>query len=383
VKKENLIHSFIIDHYKDFNGLLTTQQQVIKIMDIGIHNSNAGPDFICSHVKIGNSDLYGNIEVHVCASEWYSHKHDIDPLYNNVILHIVLHNDKLVYQNNSQQLLPTLILPNQFHEKYCASSICSVQSITDIDNFVKSRYERKYTFIMSLLERCNGDWETVAINLLSYYMGFNVNNDQMLQLTFSISTKIVQILRHNYGQLLALFVGQAGFIDQYDDDIKHTYEYWKTKYHLLVPDIKWKFLRLRPMNFPQVRVTQLVNLLHLHESLSSWFLDDKIGDGFDINEAHKLGTQSKNSLIINVIIAYRYSYMKYHLYTKRANETLYLLNILPVEINAITKKFITDDNKNKIKTSYYSQAIIELYNNYCKTKKCLNCPLSIKFSRSF
>ena len=255
---ERLNEAFIqqIWQYQFFNKnkpLETTSREKIEVLLPGNLNTNSGPDFINSHITLGGREICGDIEIHKKSSEWYSHKHNLDRAYDNVILHVVLENDKRAFYNDGKEI-PTLLLKDYISTQNIKNlelllmwgvNTCKFRSgeeIFDFEKIVKRRMERKTRFIFSLLDSNKGNWEETFLQLLFFNFGFKVNNKEMLELARSISYKIIIKNKERKENILALLLGQAGLIERfyknstnYDkklERIKKTYSLLKTKYKL-------------------------------------------------------------------------------------------------------------------------------------------------------
>ncbi|MEL6276023.1 MAG: DUF2851 family protein, partial [Bacteroidota bacterium] len=268
----------------DLRNLATTEGEPIVIEHFGYHNTNAGPDFSNARIRIGKVHWAGNIEMHLNASEWYDHNHQNDPNYESVILHVVLEEDQPVYRSNGSRI-PCLELrgriPSGLIRKYwrlqhneswipCANQLQSVSTLTInhwLERLMIERLERRAQQLESLLKAVNRDWEELFYQSLARSLGGQVNADAMEILARALPLRI--LLRHKSSQLQieALLFGQAGLIPENSDEaypqkIKREYEVLAAKYKLKsLPKTIWRYLRLRPANFPELRIAQLARLL--------------------------------------------------------------------------------------------------------------------------
>ena len=281
--------------YKLFNTsiLETTNKQTIFIKKGGVHNKNEGPDFLNAHLEIDNQLWVGNVEIHIKSSDWYLHKHEEDVNYDAVILHVVWEHDVDIYMKNSKPL-PTLELKKFVNEsllKNYNSLIYQKQNwipcenqITSIDDFLWNnwlerlyfdRLERKAQIIKEFLQHTKYDFEATAFLLLAKNFGLKINGDAFLQMAKSIDFSVVRKVRSDEQQLMALFFGQAGFLeediqDTYHKNLKDNYVYLKHKYRLKpISRNLFQFFRMRPNNFPTIRLAQLVALYFKHQNLFS------------------------------------------------------------------------------------------------------------------
>ncbi|QTD39374.1 DUF2851 family protein [Polaribacter batillariae] len=407
--------------YKLFSklGLRTSENEVLTILKSGLHNKNAGPDFLNAQLKIGNQTWAGNVEIHVKASDWYLHNHETDANYDAVILHVVWENDAVIYMENNQSL-PTLVLKDFVEEQVlnnyrnlfltptswiaCQSSIANVNDFT-IDHWKErlffERLERKSTEIKILLEKENNNFEAVLFQLLVKNFGLKVNGDAFLRLAQSVDFSIVQKVSSDENQFSALLFGQAGFLeeaveDAYYQQLKAAYHYLKHKFKLeAVSKNHFSFFRMRPNNFPTIRIAQLVSLFHQHQHLFSKLIDLKnLKDFYDLFsiEMHpfwkthynfeatskfsskKLTKSFVDLLIINTIIPLKFLYQK----SRGAVDEesfLEILKKLKPEKNSVISKFA--EFGVSAKNAFETQALLELKNNYCAPKRCLECAIGV------
>lgn len=410
---------YYIWQYKLFTtvDLQTTNQQEIYIQKTGIHNKNEGPDFFNAQIKIDNQLWAGNVEMHVKSSDWYLHKHEEDVNYDAVILHVVWEYDTAVFMKNNKAL-PTLILKdyvsktivanynNLIHYKQnwiaCENQITTVDYFL-IDNWLERLYferlEQKSVFIKELLQETNHDFESVLFQLLAKNFGLKVNGDTFLQLAKSIDFTIVRKVRFDETQIIALFFGQAGFLDDemehnYHQLLKNEYQYLKHK-HQLKPISKntFQFFRMRPQNFPTIRIAQLASLFYKNQNLFSKLMNITKKDDFydlfslEVNDfwkthymfekeskksAKKLSKSFIDLVLINTIIPLKFVYLKSRGEVDE-HHFLSLIRQIASEKNSIISKFT--DLKIQSKNAMESQALLELKNNYCTKKRCLNCAI--------
>ncbi len=415
--KEDFLH--FLWQYKLFqvNNLISVRNETIQVVKSGSHNKNSGPDFLNAHLKINNQLWIGNVEIHVKSSDWYLHKHEEDENYDAVILHIVWEHDVDIYMKNNLPL-PTLILKNfvesNLLENYqklfskqqrfipCENQIAKVGSFL-IKNWLERLYferlENKSVLIKQLLMNSSNDYEAVLFQLLSKNFGMKINGDAFLSLAQSFDFSILRKTRFNELQLSALLFGQAGFFEKeieesYFSQIKKEYEYLQHKYNLLpVANGHFQFFRMRPTNFPTIRIAQLVALFYKHQNLFSKLMAiNKIEDFYkllsvEVNDFWKthytFETESKKSvkkltksfidlLLINTVIPLRFVYEQSRGEVKQENIVRLLQQIKP-EKNSIITKF--SDLKVVSKNAIESQALLELKNNYCTKRLCLHCAI--------
>jgi hypothetical protein len=415
--KEEFLH--YLWKYKLYNAsnLKTVNGETLEILNSGLHNLDAGPDFFNGKVKIDETIWAGNIEIHVKSSDWLKHNHQTDKAYNNVVLHVVYQNDKPVLDNNNQPI-PTLelkdIIDQSRYEKYedliaskdwipCGNQIKLVDEFiinTWLNRLVVERLERKSEEIKTTLLQNKNDWEQTFYQYLFKYFGLKVNAFPFEQLAKNTPLKIIE--KHN--QLIsieALFYGQGGFLeaelkDEYHQKLLKEYQFLKAKFGLKMIDKSlWKLLRLRPANFPTIRISQLSNLLHQHPRLFSKIIGAKtvieIQQYFKVNASKywdnhyqfgdeaipistkNLGINTINNIIINVVVPFTFVYGKFKQDEALVETALSLLEKTKPETNIIVKNW--KELGVKSTNAMQTQSLIELKNNYCSPKKCLNCSI--------
>lgn len=419
---EDFLHYIWKFRLFDRANLRTTDGEEIEIYSAGLHNSDSGPDFQNARIRIGGTTWAGNVEVHLSSSDWKRHGHSTDNAYENVILHVVYRNDKPLILSNSRRV-PTLELqtriPDELYNRYhrlifgdqsiipCEASIGSVDSLT-LHNWLTrvlvERLEKKSAAVISALEVNRGDWEETFYQFLAANFGFKTNAVPFELLAKSLPQNILAKHKNNPLQIEALIFGQAGFLnadfnEEYPRKLKTEYDFLRKKYQLKpVENHLWKFMRLRPANFPTIRLAQFAGLAeqsnHLFskileikdvKTLQSLFVGVKVNPywenhyRFDVESAHSpknLGTDSINILLLNTLALFLFSYGRYNQIQHFINRGLQLLEFLPREHNNIVTDFTNLGVK--IKSAFESQALIELKNSYCNHKKCLHCGVGNK-----
>ncbi len=419
--KEDFLH--YIWKYKLFDAskLLTVEGQEIEVIKFGMHNTDAGPDFFNGKVKVGETTWAGNIEIHINSSDWIKHKHQVDKTYDNVILHVVYNNDAIILDKDGNEI-PTLELKNLISSEVLAkyeqlvhlpdTGIACEGQIKIIDDFtIQSwinrlafeRLERKSEEIHLTLKQNKNDWEETFYQYLFKYFGLKVNALPFELLAKNTSLKIVE-KHHDLFSIEALLFGQAGYLegnieDGYFQKLKKEYNFLKSKFALTPLDSSmWKLLRLRPSNFPSLRISQVSNLLSKKTRLFSkiieaesvidiqeffkveaseyWNSHYQFGKLVEENKKKKIGINTINSIIINVIVPFTFVYGKQNQKEELVDKALKLLESVKAENNAIIKKW----NELGVKTNnaMQTQSLIELKTNYCSQKKCLNCGIGNK-----
>ena len=422
--QESFLHYIWRYQYFDKKDLTTTDGQPIDILYPGHYNTDAGPDFKEAKVKIGNLEWLGSVEIHLKSSDWNAHKHQNDPAYNNTILHVVWESDGDI-QREDNSILPTLELKeradphllNKYNQLInhpatyisCENQWSEVSHITKLNMLDKMAMERLYdksSLVLNLLESNNGDWEETAYQLLFKNFGFKINSEPFLALAKSIPFKIIKKHAQDLNQIEALLFGMAGFLDEPVDEksemLSKEFVYLKQKYSLdqKLHKFQWKYLRLRPANFPTVRIAQIASILYQQPSvfdilvksedlkkLSSWLRSKPSSYWVDHHSFGKLskskhqglGTSSVENLLINTAVALKVAYGKQIDNQDFIDMAIELLEQLKPEKNNITDKWKAVGLD--IKSAFDSQASIQLYNNYCKKKRCLLCNIGTSLIR--
>jgi hypothetical protein len=415
--KEDFLH--YVWKYKLFstNHLKSTANEDLVIVKSGIHNKNAGPDFLNAQLKINEQVWAGNVEIHIKSSDWYLHHHEIDANYDAVILHVVWEDDVSIFMKNNVPL-PTLVLKDLIHNTALKNyqNLFSAQQrwipcqneIHFIDDFTLSnwkerlffeRLERKSTEMKALLVEENNDFEAVLFQLLVKNFGLKVHGESFLRFAKSVDFSVVRKVRFNENQLAALFFGQAGFLDEeiedeYHQQLKNDFNYLKHKYNLHpIANNQFSFFRMRPHNFPTLRIAQLVSLYHLQQNLFSKLMKIKFLDDFyklfsvevhpfwkthfnfekvSKSSVKKLTNSFVDLLLINTIIPLKFLYQKDRGEVDES-EYLEILKKIKPEKNTIISKF--SELKIISKNAFETQALLELKNNYCAPKHCLKCAI--------
>lgn len=400
-------------------GLTTVNGLPVKIVHPGKLNTDAGPDFFNASIKIGDTLWAGNVEIHLRSSDWLLHGHQNDPGYNNVILHVVLENDKEITLPNGISL-PVLILPVDDHlfENYrellsehnwpaCHRNISSIDAIfrfVAFDALLVERLSGKTLSIEKLLNDNRNNWNETFHQLLAKNFGFKTNALPFEMLARCTPLSILAKHKKNLFQTEAILFGQSGLLneellgDDYFLNLRDEYSYFSKKYQLKgMESYLWKFMRLRPANFPTIRIAQFASLVHQSESLLSRLVEEsnpkRVLDFFNvkaspywdchyrfnllspIGEKH-LGESSRNNIVINTIVPFLFVYGERNNIPELKQRSLDLLEMLPPESNSIIKRWI--EIGIPARNAFDSQALIQLKNGYCEPKKCLKCMLSTK-----
>ncbi len=401
-------------------NLKTTEDNGLEILNQGKRNTDSGPDFFNAKIKIDDTIWAGNIEIHKKASDWQKHKHHTDKAYDSVILHVVETNDQQIFRSNGEAI-PTLVLnyPTFLENNYrnlldaqtwiaCQNQFHKIDPILlqlGFNRLMIERLEDKTEEIIIRLQQNNNDWNETFYQMLARMFGFKVNAIPFELLAKSLPIQILAKHKNNLFQLEALLFGNSGLLnnqllgDTYYLRLRDEYSflYKKYKLHALESHL-WKFMRLRPVNFPTVRISQLAHLIHRSNGLFSKMIElekiDELKDllkvkaseywdtHYNFNKTSKktgvkeLGENSTHLLIINVVIPFLFVYGEKQNKPQLKNRALEFLEQLPAENNSILNKW--RELGIQAHSAFESQALLQLKNCYCEPKKCLNCHIGVK-----
>ena len=378
----------------------TTDGRSVEILSVGTHNRDAGPDYSHAHVRIDGKEWVGNIEIHVCSSDWIKHHHHVDKAYDNVILHVVRTADKPIY-NARGELVPQCELNYPSDKDYLSGLFesaqqmdsafsrigCAEQLIHDPGlitegwrkTLIRKRLECKRASIMRLLEITKGSWEHALYISLARNFGFHTNSLPFEQLAINTPLSYLQKHRNNLFQLTALLMGQAGLIEGLQvtgyglQDLKKEYDFLRTKFSLTPMDGSvWKHARMRPQNSPELRIRQFAQLLYQSENLLSKILDtDDTSQLEQLFAVDKMGRSSIDILLINTVIPYKYAYAIHRNNAAHAEAAMRLMERIPAENNTIIRQWRVLGQA--VYNAADTQALLHLYQNYCQHHECINC----------
>jgi hypothetical protein len=417
--KEDFLHH--VWQHKKFavTKLQTTTGESIQILNSGQFLQLAGPDFFNAQLVIGNQKWAGNIEIHLKSSDWYLHQHEKDAAYDSVILHVVWEYDTPVFRENNTEI-PTVELKKyvpleEVHKYqslvatktwiYCENQTAQIPSFV-FDHWLTRLYferlERKSAEIEKLLSDSNNDWEAVLFCMLAKNFGLNTNGLAFLYMAKGIPFSVIRKEAFSLEKLEALFFGQANmlsydFQDQYAKNLSQEYDYLAHKYNLKEKGYaSVAFFKHRPDNFPTIRLAQLAALYHKEHNLFSKLMQTNtlselyslfnvsVSEYWDTHynfdkisskKRKKISTSFIDLLILNTIVPLKFAYDKFR---NQANEEtlLSIVEAIPSEKNAIIQKF---KEIGVISTSAFeSQALLQLKNEYCEAKKCLQCAIGLQ-----
>lgn len=420
--KEDFLHYVWKFKKFDFLRAKTSAGESLEIFQIGHHNqTHSGPDFFNAKIKIDGQLWAGNVEIHLKSSDWYAHHHEADKAYDNVILHVVWDDDVNVFRRDNSPI-PTLVLKevtsknalNNYRKLLETKTYKWINCENDFADFSDfelnhwlerlyvKRLEEKSKLIAVVLKETTNNWEAILFRLLAKNFGLNVNGEAFLSMASSFPYKVIGKIDQTT-PMEALFYGQSGMLNEvseqpYYEELKSEYAYLKHKFNLVNKGIlPVQYFRLRPPNFPTIRLSQLAVLLTTQQNLFSKIIhtDDlkEIKATFNIEasqfwETHytfekeskkrykKLSDSFINLLIINTIIPVKFAYSSQK--GNRDIEKLFaLIRQLPKEKNNIVEGY----NNLRPKTAqnaFESQALIQLKKNYCDKNRCLHCNLGLK-----
>lgn len=401
----------------DTAGLKSTRGEGITLRNTGHPNLHGGPDFFNAQLEIDGILWVGNVELHIKSSDWYVHHHETDQAYDNVILHVVYEHDTDIFRKNNS-VIPTVELKDIIHSKVfhnyqhllmaphkwinCESDFANVDDFIR-DNWLERLYierlERKSKTIEALLVATKNDWEAVLFTLLAKNFGLKINGDAFLSMAKSFDFSIIRKLHSQPLQLEALLFGQAGVLDKdleesYYLSLVKEYQFLKQKFNLSTTHvIPLQYFRLRPPNFPTIRLSQLAMLYHHHpnffgklmaaETLEDLYLLFRVGTSefwtthFTFEKTSKLSKKVLTNsfidlLLINTVLPLKFSYLKHH--GKNPTElNLQLAQMISPEKNGIIAAF--DTLKPLASNAMITQALLQLKTEYCDKNKCMSCAI--------
>ncbi|HUP12396.1 MAG TPA: DUF2851 family protein [Niastella sp.] len=395
-------------------NLRTIEGESLEILFPGKLNNNQGPDFLDAKLRIGTTLFAGSVELHLKTSDWSRHGHTSDSNYSNVILHVVLQHDALI-----KNTIPVLELQNRIsvlmQDRYanlmeaasfvpCAASLTQVQELTWLswkERLVAERLTRKAQAVFQILNRTSHHWEETFWRLLARNFGITVNAEAFEELAQSISITILAKHRNSIHQLEALLLGQSHLIpedpeDEYTKLLQREYTFLRNKFLLKPITSPVHFLRMRPGNFPTIRLAQLAMLVHTSHHLFSKLLEETdlnvIRNWLQVTandywhyhyrpdhpsayKPKKLGRSMADTVIINTIVPVLFAYGVHQGQEAHKEKALRWLQEMNSESNAVTNGF--REISVSTKSAYDSQALLELKREYCDNKRCLNCAVGV------
>jgi Protein of unknown function (DUF2851) len=417
--KEDFLHYIWKFKKFDVSALKTVTGEVIELINGGQYLQQSGPDFFNAQLIIGGQRWAGNVEIHIKSSDWYHHSHETDSHYDNVVLHVVWEHDAEVLRKDGTELpvlelrpyVDGMLLANYQRLAAAKTWINCEKELETLNSFVFDnwkerlffeRLERKALPVMQLATDTQSDWEAVLFCFLAKNFGLNTNGEAFFSMTKSLSFGIVRKESFEIENLEALLFGRAGMLGEefeeiYPADLKMRFEYIAHKYQLqpyIAPPAE--YFRHRPDNFPTVRMAQLAALYHTHQNLFSAIMGADSLQAiytlfnvsvseywlrhyrFDKESPTKRKLLSKSFIdliIINTIVPFKFAYAKS--IGKDETETLIaLLQQIDAEKNNIVDKFRY--YKVPVVSAYDSQSLLQLKNEYCNHKRCMDCSVGLE-----
>ncbi|WPO83230.1 DUF2851 family protein [Chryseobacterium sp. JJR-5R] len=402
--------------FKHFD-FIDVEGNPVEIIAFGKWNTNAGPDFLDAKVKIRNVMLAGHIELHMKSSDWIFHNHSQDPNYRNIILHVVFHHDIDINEFTDKNI-PTLELKDYIDEEVLKKyekladgnrfipcepvfEASKIPVAFHEENILKKLEEKSLDFEKSL-QQFKNNFEAVLFHSLAYSFGLKVNAFIFKQMAESIDFTIINKVRQNQTQLEALLFGVSGWLDHPADEQmnlwKREFDFIKAKFNISEVQFHPKFLRLRPPNFPTIRLSQLTALYYRHQNLFSKIIHIKDADGLSelfkdvqaseywddhfnfgkiskIEQPKTLTKEFTDLVILNTVLPLKYTYHKYQ-HEEIADEIIRFYHTLSAEKNSVTEEW--KKLGVEIRTALESQSLIFHYKHSCEEKNCLNCGIGFK-----
>lgn len=376
----------------------TTDGRRVEILSVGEHNRDAGPDFSHARIRIDGREWIGNVEIHVCSSDWLRHKHHLDKAYDTVILHVVRTADKPIY-NSRGELIPQCELQYPSNKDYLTELFQAAQQMDSArarigcaeqllrepalltegwkKTLLRKRFECKRASIERLLTITKGSWEHALYISLARNFGFHTNSVPFEELAINTPLAYLQKHRNNLFQLTALLMGQAGLIAD-DEAMAKEYDFLRTKFGLTPLDASvWKNARLRPQNSPELRIRQFAQLLYQSEALLSKILDtDDLKALVALFKVSHMGRSSIDILLINTVLPYKYAYALRRNDIAQAEHAMTLMERIAPENNTIIRQWRILGQQ--VTSAADTQALLHLYQNYCQHHECINCEVGYK-----
>ncbi len=424
--KEDLLQFIWKFKYFNLYELTGVHGEKIEIVQSGTQNFNQGPDFLNAKIKINGTLWAGNVELHLMSKQWEQHNHHHDKNYGNVILHVVWEHDGDI-KNIKGNTLPTLELKSRVSKtllsKYQAlmereqrgelnfipcENHLSRMAIDDFrltawkSRLVAERLETKTSKVFDILERTSYHWDETMWRMIAANFGGNINGQFFQLMAESVPQKILARHKNQLITIEAILFGQAGLLEEKFDDpysklLQREYDFYNKKYKFLKPEGSVMFGRMRPANFPTIRLAQLAALVYKSSHLFSRIKDfEEVKEVREILQAEPndfwlyhyklnepegekslrpkvLGTQMIENIIINTVCPILFAYGIYNNDSVQKEKAINWLEGLKPEKNHITNGFVNLGIANK--NAFDSQALIQLKKFYCDKKKCLECAI--------
>ncbi len=403
--------------------MVTTDGERVEVIDPGMLNRDAGPDFFNAKVRIGNRLWCGNVEMHVRASDWHRHGHDSDRAYDSVILHVVAADDCRIELPDGRRL-PQMVMrcAHDFNERYrrmvdspadrlaCFDELAGAPSVYVTDCLTAMAFERLYEKVermLAMLDRLDGNWPEVVYVTLARALGFGLNSQPFEQLALTVPLRTLLKHRDTPEAIEGLLFGQAGLLppEQAGEDmhltlLRREYAFMCGKFGLAPPcGMMWRMARTRPQNFPHRRIAALATMVSEGFSVASRVysvrnLDDaralfhtslpyywqrryNFGEPSGPASTQAFSRSSTDILVINLVVPLLYAYGSRFGNHAMQDTATALLEQLPAERNSITRLFA--EAGVECRDAFTSQALIQLRRSYCEPRKCLYCRLGHRF----
>jgi hypothetical protein len=421
--KEEFLHYLWKYSLYDADLLLDNEQNKITVIQPGEYNRDSGPDFFNARLNIAGTEWAGNVEIHIKSSEFDSHRHNTDPAFDNVILHVVAENDRKVFNSKGEEVLTAeFIFSPDLYEKYinlvnnpfviaCQSEINKINHIFIrhwLNSLVIERLQEKSEQILKIFSETGNDWEETFYRLLSRYFGFRVNTEPFEMLASALPFRIIRKHSDNMFQIEALLFGTSGMLeeglfkealnDEYCINLIKEYKILSAKYSLHpLHGWIWKFARLRPANFPTIRISQLAAMLsvtgglfsktleadnirqlkNLLEVTASEYWDDHFVFGKKNRHFPKTtGSYATDIFLINAVIPTMFVYGQSRDSDDICEKAISFLEEIEPEKNSIISEWHSTGIDSD--SAFITQALIQLRNSYCKKRRCLDCRIGAK-----
>ncbi|KAA6329215.1 hypothetical protein EZS27_021963 [termite gut metagenome] len=418
---EQLLHYVWKHKIFPLKELQTTAGLPLEIINPGLPNSNAGPDFFNAKIKINGTLWVGNVEIHTVSSDWNRHGHHNNKVYDSVILHVAEQINSEVFRSNGEKI-PQLQLPcpenvKKHYDELCqrdinppCHSILHLLPKLKIHSWLTAlqteRFEQKNQVISERLKRYDTNWEDTFFITLARNFGFGLNGDAFESWANLLSFRSIDKHRDSLKQVEAIFFGQAGLLDEelpdeYYQHLQKEYHYLQHKFELRQADVSlWRFSRLRPNNFPHIRIAQLALLYHQKRALFSRIMEAEtakdakailsIGTSeywkghYIFNKTSPSRTKSLSDatldlILINTVIPFLYAYGLHKADERLCERASVFLETLKAENNHIIRSWTGAGLP--VYTAADSQALLQLQKEYCDKKKCLFCRFGFEFMR--
>ncbi len=425
---EHLLHYVWKHKLFPLKTLRTEAGEPVEVIDSGLYNSDSGPDFFNAKLRVGDTLWVGNVEIHFRSSDWRRHGHDRDKAYDSVVLHVVTEVDAEVFRSDGTPVPQlSLDIPDYVKEHYrelcvaeqypaCHAILSSLPKLTVhgwLTALQTERLQEKADAIAERLRRVDNHWEDAFFVTLARNYGFGLNGDAFEAWALTLPFRAMEKHRDDQFQIEAFFFGQAGLLnedflpkereDEYALRIRKEFRYLRHKFGMAkgVDPALWRFLRLRPDNFPHIRLAQLAWLYQKSDKLFSRLLEaETLGEArqllatrvspyweehysFGCPSARKertMGEGSLNLIIINTLVPFLYAYGRHKTDERLCDRAGRFLDELKAEDNHIVRSWRTAGLP--VATAADSQALIQLRKAYCDKRKCLFCRFGYEFLKT-